>query len=49
MNRKTKLFIGSFLALVLSSTGISTAYPAEKNPKFKSALAQMRIVKDDFK
>ncbi len=48
MKRKTQLFIGSFLALVLSSTGISTAYPAEKTPEFKSALAQMRIVKDDF-
>ena len=48
MNRKTQVFICSFLSLVLSSSGISTAYPSEKTPEFKSALAQMRIVKDDF-
>jgi hypothetical protein len=49
MNGKTRLLISSFLAILLSMTAIGLAYPAEKSPEFKAALAQMRITKDDFK
>ena len=49
MKRKTRLLIGSFLAILLSVSGVGVAFPAEKSPEFKAALAQMRIVKDDFK
>jgi len=49
MKRKTRLCIGSILTIVLSATSIGATYSAEKSPEFKSALAQMRIVKDDFK
>ena len=49
MNRSIKLFLGSILTLVLSATSIGATYSAEKSPEFKAALAQMRIVKDDFK
>lgn len=49
MKRKAKIFIGSLLAIILSTTGTGAVYSAEKSPQFKAALAQMRIVKDDFK
>lgn len=49
MKRNYRILLAAFLSVALSLTGAGVAYPAEKSPEFKAALAQMRIVKDDFK
>ena len=49
MKIRTKLFTSSLTILVLTISGVYSSYSAEKSPEFKSALAQMQILKDDFK
>jgi hypothetical protein len=49
MNKFARSTITAALLIIIPLTGTPASYSAEKSAAYKAALAQMKVIKDDFK